>query len=341
MAGVDAAHVVYGRGDRRAGHRWTSGTGRCGAVDARASDESQTSVASDLLAPPVVNGARRRRRWTLAARPGARARRGVLVLLGLAGRLLSEAPCPSADQDGFEEFVAARRPALLRTAYLLTGSHADAEDLVQVALVKVVPHWKRIADRPEPYVRQVLARESVSRWRRRRWREAAHGRPARARRRGPDLAEREALRRALGALAPRQRAVIVLRYYEDLTEKETASVLGIAVGTVKSQARDALARLRELLPDLELDETGQCRRCSSTASLIARATAAGSARSSSTTTIMWLSNRGGTPKVSGWSASSRSRSRSRPGSRPRSGRAGGPPAGRRRTTRDGPRCPSA
>ena len=73
-------------------------------------------------------------------------------------------------QASFEEYVAARRPALLRTAYLLTGSHADAEDLVQTALVKVVPHWRRIADRPEPYVRQVLARESVSRWRRRRWR---------------------------------------------------------------------------------------------------------------------------------------------------------------------------
>ncbi|MFC6345446.1 sigma factor, partial [Nocardioides hankookensis] len=73
--------------------------------------------------------------------------------------------------DAFEEYVAARRGALLRTAYLLTGTHEDAEDLVQVALVKAVPHWKRIADHPEPYVRKILARESVSRWRRRRWRE--------------------------------------------------------------------------------------------------------------------------------------------------------------------------
>ena len=161
---------------------------------------------------------------------------------------------PGPDQRGFEEFVAARRPALLRVAYLLTGSHADADDLVQSALVKCVPHWKRIADRPEPYVRQVLARESVSRWRRRRWRELTSDvlpdRPAPE----ADLEQRELLRQALGSLAPRQRAVVVLRYYEDLTEKETASVLGIAVGTVKSQARDALARLRELLPDLDLEE---------------------------------------------------------------------------------------
>ena len=158
-----------------------------------------------------------------------------------------------ADQQAFEEFVVARRSALLRTAYLLTGSHADAEDLVQVALVKTVPHWKKIADRPEPYVRQVLARESVSRWRRRRWRETSTEVLPEPAAMVDDADRRLALQRALAALAPRQRAVIVLRYYEDLTEKDTASVLGIAVGTVKSQARDGLARLRGLLPDLELD----------------------------------------------------------------------------------------
>jgi RNA polymerase sigma-70 factor (sigma-E family) len=161
---------------------------------------------------------------------------------------------PGADQSGFEEFVLARRPVLLRTAYLLTGSHADAEDLVQSALIKTVPQWKRIADRPEPYVRQVLARESVSRWRRRRWRETSSDVVPERAAGGPDLDQRETLRGALAALAPRQRAVIVLRYYEDLTEKETASVLGIAVGTVKSQARDGLARLRDLVPDLEVDD---------------------------------------------------------------------------------------
>jgi RNA polymerase sigma-70 factor (sigma-E family) len=151
--------------------------------------------------------------------------------------------------------VAARRAALLRTAYLLTGHHQVAEDLVQVALVKVVPPWRRIADHPEPYVRAVLARESVSRWRRRRWREVTSDTiPGRDQPGDPpaDPADdRLALQQAIRALPPRQRAVVVLRYYEDLTERETAHVLGIAVGTVKSQTRDGLARLRTLLPDLD------------------------------------------------------------------------------------------
>lgn len=146
-------------------------------------------------------------------------------------------------RESFDEYVAARRSALLRTAYLLTGHREDAEDLVQVALVKAVPHWARIAGDPEPYLRKVLARESISRWRRRRWREVHTDRLPDAPVEGPG-ADRVALQQALARLAPRQRAVVVLRYYEDLTEAETARVLGISVGTVKSQARDALARLR-------------------------------------------------------------------------------------------------
>lgn len=169
----------------------------------------------------------------------------------------------SPDRAGFEEYVVARRRALLRTAYLLTGDHADAEDLVQTALIKAVPHWRKIADDPEPYVRKILARESVTRWRRRRWRELSTDElpPAAP---VPSLdehvVEREALRRALLSLAPRQRAVVVLRYFDDLTERQTADVLGIAVGTVKSQARDALAVLRRRLPDLEALETGVTAR---------------------------------------------------------------------------------
>jgi RNA polymerase sigma-70 factor (sigma-E family) len=162
---------------------------------------------------------------------------------------------PSADSAGFEEFVTARRQALLRTAYLLTGSHADAEDLVQTTLIRVVPRWPRIAERPEAYVRKVMTRECISRWRSRRWREAYVATvPETLAAAQPVDGARVILQRALMQLPPRQRAVIVLRYYEDLTERQTAQQLGIAVGTVKSQARDGLARLRELVPGLDVDE---------------------------------------------------------------------------------------
>ena len=150
----------------------------------------------------------------------------------------------------FEEFVVARRAALLRTAYLLTGDHHDAEDLVQSALIKVVPKWARIKDHPEPYVRKVLARESVNRWRGRRWREVTtdvvpetmHN----------DSTDRIALLEELRRLSPQQRAVLVLRYFDDLTEVDAAAALGISVGTVKSHARDALARLRTQQPGEDL-----------------------------------------------------------------------------------------
>lgn len=155
------------------------------------------------------------------------------------------------DRLEFEEFVRARRTALLRTAYLLTGQHADAEDLVQRALVQAVPHWSKIRDNPEPYVRTILARESISRWRRRRWRELSSDDLPERGHDDADVAEREDLRRALAGLSPRQRAVVVLRHLEDLSERETADLLGIAVGTVKSHARDGLAALRRTLADVE------------------------------------------------------------------------------------------
>ena len=148
----------------------------------------------------------------------------------------------------FEGFVVARRCALLRTAYLLTGDHHDAEDLVQSALIKVVPKWARIKDHPERYVRQVLARESVSRWRGRRWREVTTDVVPEAMHHpisdSADSADRIALLEELRMLSPRQRAVLVLRYFDDLTEADTAAALGISVGTVKSHVRDALTRLR-------------------------------------------------------------------------------------------------
>lgn len=153
----------------------------------------------------------------------------------------------------FEEFVIARRGALLRTAYLLTGKHHDAEDLVQSALIKVVPKWGRIKDHPEPYVRQVLARESVSRWRGRRWREVTTDVVPEATHH--DSTDRISLLEDLRGLSPRQRAVLVLRYFDDLTEADTAAALGISVGAVKSYAREALARLRNQQPGEEQSAT--------------------------------------------------------------------------------------
>src|SRR4051812_47322319 len=155
--------------------------------------------------------------------------------------------------DDFEAFVVARRGALLRTAYLLTGNHQDAEDLVQSTLIKVVPKWGRIKDRPEPYVRQVLARESVSRWRGRRWREVTTD--VVPERTHHDSLDRFSLLEDLRRLSQRQRAVLVLRYFDDLTEADTAATLGISVGTVKSHVRDALARLRNLQSDEEHSAT--------------------------------------------------------------------------------------
>lgn len=161
-----------------------------------------------------------------------------------------------ADSDSFEEFVAGRYAALVRSAYLLVGNRADAEDLVQTALSKVVPVWQRIEQDPERYVRTVLVRESVNRWRRRRWREVGVATV-------PDVADlpatdavvtdRLALRQALGQLPPKQRAVVVLRFYEDLTVAEVAAILTCSEGTVKSQTHDALARLRQLLPEANDD----------------------------------------------------------------------------------------
>jgi len=153
-------------------------------------------------------------------------------------------------RDDFEAFVAARYGALLRTAYLLTGDHHDAEDLLQQALVKAVGAWGRITGDPEPYVRTILVRQNISRWRRRRWRELTTDAPPETAVADDGTEDRIALHRALGVLAPRQRAVIVLRYYDDLTEVQTAEALGISVGTVKSQTRDALRRLRDVVPDL-------------------------------------------------------------------------------------------
>ncbi|MBY8880556.1 SigE family RNA polymerase sigma factor [Actinacidiphila acidipaludis] len=153
---------------------------------------------------------------------------------------------------GFEEFVAARGPRLLRVAWLLTGDAHLAEDLLQTVLARVWPTWHRIADEnPEAYVRKALVHTHASWWRRR-WRgEVPHGDlPDRAATDDPfaevDLGQ--ALGQAIRALPVRQRSVVVLRYFEDLSVTETAAVLGCSEGTVKSQAAKALRTLRGRLP---------------------------------------------------------------------------------------------
>ena len=154
------------------------------------------------------------------------------------------------DVHSFTEYVTARRPALIRTAYLLCGDTHLAEDLVQGALIKAVAHWKRIGDNPEPWLRRVMVNDHISRWRRHRGRERLVDDLPETAGFQADADRTLVLAAALQTLAPKQRAVVVLRYYEDLTEAETARVLGVSVGTVKSQHSDAVARLRLLVPDL-------------------------------------------------------------------------------------------
>lgn len=150
------------------------------------------------------------------------------------------------------EFVSARGAALSRAAYLLTGEHQAAEDLVQDTYVVLVRRWQKSGTvDPEAYVRRILYSRLVDTWRRRRLVELPWASP-------PDAAggdevgaagDRLTLRDALARLTPRQRAVLVLRFYEDLTEVQAAAALGISPNTIKSQTRVALQRLRELAPD--------------------------------------------------------------------------------------------
>ncbi|HEY8473094.1 MAG TPA: SigE family RNA polymerase sigma factor [Natronosporangium sp.] len=162
------------------------------------------------------------------------------------------ATVPSMEEE-FREFVAARSSALLRTAYLLAGDWGMAEDLLQTALTKTYLAWKRLGEieAVEPYTRRVLVNTATSWWRRR-W----HGeRPTEVlpERSGPDRHEealqRDVMWRHVRALPARQRAVLVLRFYEDLSEAQTAELLNISPGTVKSQTARALATLRKRLAE--------------------------------------------------------------------------------------------
>lgn len=157
------------------------------------------------------------------------------------------------DEDAFREFVVGRSPGLLRTAYLLTGDWGHAEDLLQTSLAKLYRAWSRLADHEhlDAYVRRVMVNTQTSRWRRAWKAEQATGSlPDSA---GPDDVaasdERDRLRRALLTLPAKQRAIVVLRHYEDLSEADVARLMGCALGTVKSQCARGLDKLRAALDE--------------------------------------------------------------------------------------------
>ena len=156
------------------------------------------------------------------------------------------------DSAAFAEFVGARSGALFRAAYLMVGDHGLAEDLLQEALTKTYVAWPRLreVDKAEAYTRKAITTTAISWWRRKAWKNE------KPRDDVPDLgqtgqaehfAQQDWLWQELQNLAPKQRAAIVLRYYEDLTEAQTAEALGVSIGTVKSQVSDGLKRLRRLM----------------------------------------------------------------------------------------------
>ena len=170
------------------------------------------------------------------------------------------------DLPGFHDYVAAKSAALLRTAYLLTGNQADAEDLLQAALAKTYLAWRRIEDfgALDGYVRRAMVNTHISWWRRRRLEEyptdEIPDRPVADHVGDSEL--HDSLSRALRRLPDRMRAAVVLRYYEDMSEAEIAGVLGVSLGTVKSTVSRAVAKLRidaELIGDFGVPPQGAAR----------------------------------------------------------------------------------
>jgi len=151
----------------------------------------------------------------------------------------------------FTDFVHGAWPGLYRTAYLLIGDHQLAEDLVQTSLAKTYASWGKVKEpaAAPAYARVVLANTAASWFRRRGWRNEHPTETLPDSGVEHDPSTRTAVVDALATLAPRQRAVVVLRYYDDLSVREVAHALGISEGTVKSQTSDALARLRHVLGD--------------------------------------------------------------------------------------------
>jgi RNA polymerase sigma-70 factor (sigma-E family) len=167
------------------------------------------------------------------------------------------------DEERFTAFARAHSGTLFRTAYLMTGDYQRSEDLLQATLVRVYQHWSRVEvmERPVAYARKVLVNQANSWWRRRSSRElpsASVDDPSWSGH-DDDVAEHDRVWRAVLSLPPRQRAVMVLRYYEDLSEFDIAEALGMAPGTVKSNAHAAQRRLAQLLgePTVEPVEGGQ------------------------------------------------------------------------------------
>jgi RNA polymerase sigma-70 factor (sigma-E family) len=160
--------------------------------------------------------------------------------------------CTSASTTQFTTYVRTKGPTLLRTARSLTPNPADAEDLLQTALTKTYLAWSRIDDHRavDGYVRRTLVNTRTSQWRKRKVDEFSTDQlPEPAVGDGPDLteqqAQRDALMRAISRLPPRQRAMVVLRYYEDMSEAQTAEAMGVSIGTVKSAVSRALGKLRD------------------------------------------------------------------------------------------------
>jgi RNA polymerase sigma-70 factor (sigma-E family) len=166
-----------------------------------------------------------------------------MTTMAQAGRTSVEVP-------DFDSWVAARGPALLRLAYVLTGNGADAEDVVQDALSRALPRWSRIStvDDPDAYVRRMVVNAHLSRWRKLRRREVpvevVHDRPVPA---GVGAEDRDRLWRACRALPPDQRTAVVLRFYEDLDYAEIAALTGVREGSVRSRVSRGIAAMRHEL----------------------------------------------------------------------------------------------
>lgn len=164
-------------------------------------------------------------------------------------------------ESDFDAFVGARMGALVRFAYALTGDVGHAEDLVQTALLRVYRRSRRmVPDDPERYVRRTIVNANLTRFRRRRVPESLVDRmPVDAGREDPEppAEQAEALSRLLSGLSPRTRTVLALRYGADLSEAETAELLGVSVGTVKSLASRGLARLRADLDPADYERSAR------------------------------------------------------------------------------------